>query len=63
MAKAKEQQQDTAIRRLKQDWIESAGQVKSERFELVGALFYVPDTEALTEDQVKEKLTKYRGEK
>ncbi|WP_068791896.1 hypothetical protein [Brevibacillus laterosporus] len=63
MAKAKEQREDTAIRRLKQDWIESAGQVKAERFELVGALFYVPDTEALTEDQVKEKLARYRGEK
>ncbi|MGG0757932.1 hypothetical protein [Brevibacillus laterosporus] len=63
MAKAKEQREDTAIRRLKQDWIESAGQVKAERFELVGALFYVPDSEALTEDQVKEKLARYRGEK
>ncbi len=49
------------ISHTKQEWIERAQQLRAERFEIAGALFDVQDGEKVTENEVKKRLTKYKG--
>ena len=58
MAK-KEQQPDVV--KTKQEWILSAAYLEAERFEVAGALFMAADNEQLSEGQVKNRLTRYKG--
>jgi len=53
--------ESSGIKRTKQDWIESAAHLKAERFEVAGALFDVKDDQLISEDEVKQRLSKYKG--
>jgi len=53
--------ESSGIKRTKQDWIESAAYLKAERFEVAGALFDVKDDQLISEDEVKQRLIKYKG--
>jgi len=53
--------ESSEIKRTKQDWIESAAYLKAERFEVAGALFGVTAGQLVSEDEVKQRLSKYKG--
>lgn len=52
--------QSVEVKKTKLEWIESAGYLKAERFEVAGALFDTQPEEQLGESAVKQKLQNYK---
>jgi hypothetical protein len=53
--------EQTEVKRTKEEWIVSAAYLRSERFEIAGALFDFKTDDTIAESVVRQKMSKYKG--